>query len=199
MKTKTRTRSPRSLETWLPLLALTTLAVVLASVPARADVLNGDFENGDVDWNYNGPADWSNGYPPAGGNPDGYAFISSPFQGPGGIACIIQTFTCGDPDDGTECTIGFDYRLTPVDATPNSGRIKVFIDGVESVVVEGETPDWESVTYVVPCGVHVIELCLEVDPENNSWRACFDNVRAVCTGSVPTDASTWTNLKGLFR
>lgn len=199
MKNKTSIDHSRALETGLRLLVLAVVSVALASLPAGADVLNGDFENGGADWNFNGPADWTNGYPPAGGNPDGYAFIASPQVGPGGIGCIIQTIICGDPDEGTECTIGFDYLLAAGDAMPNSGRIKVYIDGIESVVVEGETVGWETVTYVVPCGVHVIDLCLEVDPENNAWRACFDNVRAVCTGGVPTDESTWSSLKGLFR
>ena len=180
------------------LLALATLATLLAAMPALADVSNGDFENGGFDWAVNAPADWGVSFPAAGGNPDGYASIRSPFSGPGGTACIIQTFTCGDPDSGTECTVGFDYRLDIVDAGPGTGRIVVWIGGVESVVVEGQS-DWETVSYVVPCGVQDLGLCLEVDDENNSWQACFDNVRAECTGPVSTDAHTWTNLKSLFR
>ena len=192
------TAKPTTQNIRLNILALVSLATLLAAMPAQADVNNGDFENGGADWIANAPADWGVSFPAAGGNPDGYAAIRSPFSGPGGIACIIQTFTCGDPDDGTECTIGFDYRLDPIDAAAGTGRIIVYIDGIESIVVEGQS-DWETVTYVVPCGVHVIELCLEVDPENNSWQACFDNVRSECSGPVSTDAHTWTNLKSLFR
>ncbi|HOX24331.1 MAG TPA: hypothetical protein PLL30_01080 [Candidatus Krumholzibacteria bacterium] len=194
--------SKRTTRPWSPAIGLVALAVALAAslaaAPSRADVINGDFENGGSDWSPNLPPDWSAVFPPAGGNPDGYAMIRSPFAGPGGIGCIIQTFLCGEPEGGTECTIGFDYRLEQIDASPGSARIKVLIDGAESVVTDVPT-DWASISYVVPCGVHVMALCLEVDPENNSWVASFDNVRAECTGSVPVDASTWTSLKGMFR
>ena len=179
-------------------LALATLTILLAAMSAQADVINGDFENGGADWTDNAPADWGVIFPAAGGNPDGYAAIRSPFSGPGGTGCIIQTFTCGDPGDGTECSITFDYRLDPVDAAAGTGRIVVWIDDVEHIVVEGQS-DWETVTFVAPCGVQVIGLCLEVDPDNNSWQASFDNVQAECTGPVSTDAETWTNLKAIFR
>jgi len=167
------------------------------TITAQADVVNGDFESAGSGWTSTGPADWGIDFLPAGGNPDGYAIIRSPFDNPGGMACIEQTFMCGDPGQGTECTIGFDFKLTPIDAAPGSARIKVIIDGVEAVVVEGET-DWDTVTYVVPCGEHTIQLCLEVDPENNAWQACFDNVMAVCTGGVPNEHESWSSIKGRF-
>ena len=186
---------PTKKTTWLSFLALATL---LAALPVQADVINGDFENGGADWTPIAPADWGVSFPAAGGNPDGYASIRSPFSGPGDTGCIVQTFTCGEPEDGLDCTVTFDYRLDPIDAAAGTGRIVVWIDDIERVVIDGQS-DWQTVSFVVPCGVQVLGLCLEVDDENNSWQACFDNVRAECTGPVSTDAHTWTNLKSLFR
>lgn len=172
-------------------------AVLLIAVTAQADIVNGDFENAGSDWIPVAPPGWSIDFPPAGGNPDGYAIIRSPFNNPGGMACIEQTFMCGEPGQGTGCIIGFEFRLTPIDAAPGSARIKVIIDGVEDVVVVGET-DWDSVAYVVPCGEHTIQLCLEVDPQNNAWEASFDNVRTVCDGVVSNEHESWSSIKGRF-
>jgi len=179
--------------------AIAALAFVLLAVPALADVSNGDFENGGADWI--GTADPGLGvsFPAGGGNDGGYARLESDFQNGGGRACISQIIQCGDPDDGTECTIGFDFKLTPIDAMPGTGRIIVTIDGVTDVVIDTGTPDWEFVSYVVPCGEHTIEICLEVDPQDNSWVACIDNVRAVCTGGVPNELGSWSRLKSLYR
>ena len=179
--------------------AVAMVAAMLLAVPAMADIIDGDFENGGVDWNGNADPGLGVSFPPGGGNPGGYARLESAFQNNGGQACILQTFMCGDPTVGTECTIGFDYKLTPIDADPGTARIIVAIDGVTDVVVDMETPGWEFVSYVVPCGLHVIEICLQVDPENNSWVACIDNVRAECTGEVPETPSSWSRVKGLYR
>jgi len=181
------------------LATLAVLALVLLAVPALADVSNGDFENGGVDWNPTFDPGFGVSFPPAGGHDGGYASLESDFTNIGGRACILQTIQCGQPDDGTECTIAFDFKLTPIAAVPGSGRIIVTIDGISDIVVDMPTPDWEFVSYVVPCGVHVIEICLEVDPFENAWVACIDNVRAVCTGGVPNELDSWGSLKSLYR
>lgn len=200
LKTRTALSSRRALETGLQFLALATIAVLLASMPAKADIFNGDFENGGTDWNFNGPADWDNVFPPAGGNPDGYAVIASPDPGSSGIGCLIQTFPCGEPGSDTVCSITFDYWLAPDNGTdPTSGIIKVFVDGAELYSAAGPSDGWQTGTMTVPCGVHVIELCLEVTAPDNAWRCCFDNVQAVCDDTVSADADTWTGVKGLFR
>ncbi len=187
----------RSTRNWL---ALAALAVIIAAVPAQAEILNGDFENGGTDWAYNGPATWGNGFPPAGGNPDGYAVIASPLLDSGGIGCLTQTFLCGEPGGATVCSITLDFWLAPDNSgDPTSGVIKVFIDGQELFSFVGETDGWQTATVTVPCGVHVIDICLEVADGDNGWRACFDNVASVCEDTVAVNENTWSNLKGLFR
>lgn len=180
--------------------SLAGLALVLLAVPALADVTNGDFENGGSDWIEFADPGLLASFPATGGiDGGGYARLESDFQNQGGWICITQTFQCGDPDVGTECTIGFDYRLTPVDAGLGTGRIIVVIDGVIDIVTDVENPDWEFVSYVVPCGEHNIQICLEVDPTDNAWVACIDNVRAECTGIVPNELGSWGSLKTLYR
>ncbi len=179
--------------------ACAVLAFVLLAVPAMADVFNGDFENGGNDLiEFADPGLFAS-FPPAGGNDGGYARLESDFQNLGGFVCISQTIQCGVPDPSRSCTIGFDFKLTPIDASPGTGRIIVSIDGVTSVVVDVGTPEWEFVSYVVPCGDHVLDICLEVDPENNSWVACIDNVRAECNDVVPNERDSWGSLKTLYR
>jgi len=183
----------------ISLTALLVLGTTLIAISAMADVLDGDFENGGGDWQVFADPGFSASFPAAGGNPGGYARLYADFPNVGGSVCIMQTFLCGDPDQGTECTIGFDYNLTLIDAAAGSARIIVVIDGISSVVVDHATSDWEFVSYVVPCGPHTIEICLEVDPEHNMWQACIDNVRAECTGGVPTEAQHWDGIKSLYR
>lgn len=178
---------------------LAALTCVLLAVPAMAQVMNGDFENGGSDWIEFADPGLLASYPDVGGNPGGYARLESDFSNPGGWVCITQTIQCGDPTIGTECTIGFDYKLTPIDAGPDTGRIIVTIDGVSDIIPDVGPMDWEFVSYVVPCGVHVVQICLEVDPENNAWVACIDNVRAECTGEVANELGSWGTLKTLYR
>ncbi len=181
------------------LTALMVLGITLFAVSAMADVMNGDFSNGGMDWTVLPDPGFGASFPAAGGNPDGYALLESAFQNPGGRVCILQTFICGDPDQGTECTIGFDYFLTPIDAAPGSGRLMVVIDGIVSVVADHPTQGWNFVSYVVPCGLHTLQFCLEVDPQNNAWQAGIDNVRSECTGGVPNEARHWDGIKSLYR
>jgi len=179
--------------------ACAVLAFVLLAVSALADVMNGDFENGGSDWIEFADEGLFASFPLDGGNDGGYALLESDFQNLGGFVCISQTIQCGQPDPSRSCTIGFDFKLTPVDAAPGSGRIIVSIDGVTDVVVDVGTLDWEFVSYVVPCGVHVIDICLEVDPTDNRWVACIDNVRAECNDVVPNELDSWGSLKTLYR
>ena len=182
-----------------PIIACIVLSISLLTGVALADVMNGDFANGVADWNPTADLGLGVSFPAAGGTPDAYALLESGFQNDGGRACILQTFICGDPSQGTECTIGFDYFLTPIDAAAGSGRLIVIIDGIESVVVDHGTQGWNFVSYVVPCGPHTIQFCLEVDPVNNAWQAGIDNVRSECTGSVPNEALQWDGIKSFYR
>jgi hypothetical protein len=181
------------------LVTMLVLMITLMATVAMADILDGEFSNGGGDWAVMADPGFSASFPAAGGNPDAYARLFADLQNMGGRVCISQTFLCGDIDQGTECTIGFDYFLSPIDAAPGTARIIVVIDGIESIVVDHPTTDWEFVSYVVPCGPHTIEICLEVDPQYNMWEACIDNVRAECTGQVPNDVMLWDGIKSLYR
>lgn len=178
---------------------VTVMAVLLAASLAVASPTNGDFSSGGSGWSDSADPGFSVSYPAAGGNPGGFAQMESAFSNPGGRACIEQTFECGVPGGGTECTIGFDYFLEPIDAVPGSGRLIVEIDGIANVVTDLSTQGWQFVSYVVPCGTHTVRICLEVDPANNSWRAGVDNVRSECTGPVANDAVEWSTLKSMYR
>ena len=186
----------RSLRT---LVAASLLTLAMAA-PAGAQIMNGDFEAGPADWTVLlPPPGWSTGFPAAGGNPNGYARIQSPFGNSGGNAHINQTFLCGDPGIPGNCIITLDYRLDQIDASDFTGRIWVQIDGViQYTSPPGPSAGWVNVTVTVPCGQHVITLNLDVDAGNNGWAACFDNVQARCEPIVPTAPSTWGRIKSLI-
>lgn len=186
-------------KTFVSFAASLTLLGALSAAPALADPTNGDFENGGTDWTESAPPGFLTSFPLLGGNPDGHGRIESGTSNPGGQACISQTFECGVVGGGTECTIGFDYQLTPGDAAPGSGRIVMRIDGLSDVVTDVPNPGWEFVAYVVPCGTHTLDLCLDVDPQNNQWTATFDNVRSACTGPVSNEGPSWSTLKSRFH
>jgi hypothetical protein len=187
---------PWRLLTTLPLLALL-VAPALAAPPIG--IINGDFSAGNSGWNVSQPPNWTVSFPAAGGNPDAYGRIDSPFGQSGGTGSIFQTFLCGDPGIPGNCVITLDYKLDQVDASDFTGRVRILIDGaVEYTSPPGPSLGWVSITITVPCGNHVLSLDLEVDPGNNGWAACFDNVRATCEPIVPTRSSTWGRIKSLI-
>lgn len=179
----------------LPVMAL--LAIPVAS---SAQITNGDFENGNTGWLAGTPPNWTVNFLAAGGNPDGYAQILSPFGQSGGTACITQEFDCGLPDPNSVCTIEFDYRLERIDAGEKTGRVQVFVDGgLKFESPELDVIDWTHVSLTLECGSHEIKLTLNVDDGNHGWLACFDNVTARCESGVPTVPSTWGSLKVLYK
>jgi hypothetical protein len=179
-------------------LSILTLALALLPVAATAQVVNGDFEAGGTGWSTSIPAQWSITFPPAGGNPDGHALIQSPFGNSGGEGCIAQTFLCGTDPQGP-CIITLDYRHRSIDASPLTGRVRIFID---DTLVHTSPPsnlqDWTTVTFTAPCGEHTIRLCLQVDAGNNGWQAAFDNVRAICDIPIGAERTTWGLIKRLY-
>lgn len=181
-----------------PISKLAVAALLLCAAVAQADVMNGDFENGALGWAGSSPFNWVIEWPAGGGNPGGYAAIQSPFGGPGGLGIINQTFVCGQPGEQGTCTITVDYSLQQIDASNFSGRILIRIDGVVYTFAPNNA-GWNTATFSVPCGVHVLELCLQVDPSNNGWRACFDNVEATCDGVVPSESTNWGTIKALYN
>jgi hypothetical protein len=181
---------------------ITLALVLLLTGGAMADVSNGDFEAGITDWGMFAPPTWIIGVNAAGGNPDAYGHIQSPWGDSAGMGCFRQDFQCGveDPSGASTCLITFDYFLHNLDATPGSGRVIVSIDGLVMYVSPAgmDWIDWTTVTLVVPCGYHTISLCLEVDPQNNGWEAGFDNVIAECDDSTPTEEINWSTIKSLY-
>ncbi|HEX7878574.1 MAG TPA: hypothetical protein VF720_04160 [Candidatus Eisenbacteria bacterium] len=188
------------MKSWRPFLALPLLAtlVTLTAAAPPLGIINGDFSAGNVGWNVNQPANWTVSFPAAGGNPDAYGRIQSPFGNSGGTGSIFQTFLCGEPGIPGNCVITLDYRLDQLDASQLSGRVVVRIDGTVEYTWSLGPVGWTNVTVTVPCGNHVISLELEVSAGNNGWAACFDNVRASCEPIVPTRSSTWGRIKSLI-
>jgi hypothetical protein len=184
------------------LLIITALAILTLALPASAQLINGDFEDpAGIGWGITLPnPDWTGEIRPAGGNPDGYAYLMSWYTDPlsEGTGLFGQTFDCGD-DPANVCVITLDYSHGLVDASSLSGRVVIYIDGV---LVHTSPPvdyqPWTTVTFSVPCGIHLLEMGLEVDAGNNAWEACFDNVRAECDDSVPTIDRDWGDIKALF-
>jgi len=180
------------------LLPAAALALALAA-PASAEIMNGDFSAGASDWNVGQPPNWTVSFPAAGGNPDGYGRIDSPFGNSAGTGSIFQTFQCGDPGIPGNCLITLDYRLDQIDASDLTGRVQILVDGVaEYTSPPGPSAGWVSVTITVPCGNHVLSLNLDVAAGNNGWAACFDNVNSRCEPIVPTAPSTWGRIKSLI-
>lgn len=182
-----------------PISKLFAVALILCASVASADVMNGDFENGGAQWQVNVPQGWVSDFPAAGGNPGGHATIQSPFGGPGGLGCIMQTFVCGNVGEEGTCTITLEFALEQIDASDDSARVLVRINGAATTFGPLSDAGWRSATFTVPCGVVVLELCLEVDPTNNGWRAGFDNVEASCDGVVSSEATNWSTIKALYN
>jgi hypothetical protein len=170
------------------------------STAAAAPLQNGDFEAGGTGWATSAPANWTVSFLAAGGNPNGYAQIMSPFGTSEGIACIGQGFDCGDPGTDSRCQISFDFRLDQVDASTATAQVIAEIDG-EVVYLSplGGSIGWTHIAFEVPCGQHRIELCLQVAPGNNGWRASFDNVKAECMTVTPVLPQSWGALKVIYR
>ena len=179
-----------------PILGLLLLVPCLTLSPAWADVVNGNFEFGSQGWSVIQPPDWEITFPPAGGNPDGYASILSRFWDSEGEGCVHQTFVCGD--EGT-CTISFDAMMAWLDSNELAGRLKVYANGVLkwTAPAVNELP-WTPVVIDTDCGTVRLDLCLEVDPGNNMWQGGYDNVAAVCE-EVPVEHLGWGTVKGLYR
>ena len=181
-------------------LATLVLAVaLLLPCSVRAQIVNGDFEAGGTGWTVSVPPGWTGSFPPAGGNPNGFGQIMSPFGNSGGEGCLRQQFLCGEGAPASFCRITLDYLLHNVDASSLSGRVVVMIDNVQKFVSPpADDIGWTSISFSVPCGTHEIELCLQVDAGNNGWRAGFDNVKAFCETNVGVDNRTWGGVKALY-
>ena len=183
---------------WLLLITALCVAVPVVSL---AGITNGDFENGGTGWDVSLPnANWWYEFPPTGGNPNGHAYIHSPWSESQGAGCISQDFDCGVPSDVDTCRVSFDYKLENVDAASLSARVKVYLDGSPVFTSpESDSLDWTTVSVTAPCGAHTIRLCLEVDGGNNGWEAYFDNVQAVCITGSPVGDGAWGLIKALFE
>jgi len=183
----------------MKLLLFLSLAVVLCfPAAATAQIQNGDFESGGAAWTPDAPTAWTVDYPTTQGNPGGYLWIMSPFGNSAGTGCAFQEFSCGGADTSSTCTITFDYRLDFVDASDSTAFVTVLVDSTGSFTSPLGTFQgipWTHREITVPCGPHTIRLCLNVEPGNNGWSACFDNVTAACSGTVPVHPMSWGGIK----
>jgi hypothetical protein len=183
------------------LLLPSTLLLLALPTLTSAQIVNGDFEASGVGWIVDPPPPgWTVTFPPAGGNPGGYARIQSRDFQSEGFVCIRQRFFCGVPSANTQCQIRVDVRLEQIDAADLTGRVHILIDGVDYLPpLDPAGYDWRQIAFSVPCGEHEIALCLEVDAGNNLWGASFDNAAAECLGGVPAMPSTWGRVKQVYR
>ena len=95
-----------------PLVLAGLLALPLVS---GAQIINGDFEDGESGWALMEPADWTVEVETTGGNPDRYALIRSPFLASADTeACLGQMFNCGAMGDSM-CMIVFDFQCFAID------------------------------------------------------------------------------------
>lgn len=112
-----------------------------------------------------------------------YTLLGADISNPGGLACIAQSFTCSVQGGDTVCTVSLDVRFNILGADLRSSRLIVSIDGSEDLVVD-PTDAWTDLSVDVPCGQHDLEICLEVDPDDNGWVAKVDNVSSQCVGVI---------------
>lgn len=171
---------------------------VLVATPAVAQVLDGDFESGGADWLTSATSGFAVNFPTIGGNPDGHAEFGADTSNPGGQACIEQTFDCGQPGSGSVCSISFDYRFNRISGDFSTSRLIVTIDG-DATALPGNVDTWTTASFSVPCGTHTLEICLDIDPSDNSWVAGVDNVDALCTGVIPNEARSWSTIKAQWE
>jgi hypothetical protein len=180
------------------------LVRLLVPVAVLAQVQNGDFESGGAGWtsqvtNYANVA-----FPSTGGNPNGCALVTNDLGITGEHGCILQTFECGQAGLNTSCTVRFDYQVQGFDVVGSHSEVTATVDG--DVVFDQQfppsTPGWSSVTVTVPCGTHVLGLCLDVLPGaigDPYWRASFDNVSGTCDTNIGIEPRPWGAVKRLFE
>jgi hypothetical protein len=179
-------------------IAICAASIMLIATGAAAQFVNGDFEDGSTGWSWNLPDGWQIEFPADGGNPGGHAWIMSPFGDSEGQGALSQEFSCGE-ESGQECVVTFDYKLENVDASSETGRILVMIDG-ELIFASplADFIDWTTESLTISCGIHIITVQLVVDAGNNGWRASFDNFSATCE-PVSVETRTWEDIKALYR
>lgn len=185
---------------WILLLSIAA-ALLMSPAIGAAEVVNGDFEEGETGWTLLPIPNWRVDILPVDGNPGGCARILSSDLNSGGTGCVTvaQAFECGS-DPGFTCEITVDYEHFRGLANPLAARVKIFLDGnlVHTSPPTDKQP-WTTVTLSADCGEHVINLCLEVDEGDNGWIALFDNVTARCDSPTPSEEGTWGSIKSLYQ
>ena len=173
-------------------------ALTLFAAPAGAQIYNGFFDIPAGDgWTVTQPTTGFLYFETAGGNPGPYATVRIAATGPVDVSCISQVFDCGDVPDGI-CFISVDYSLLSEIYIAGGGHVVISVDS--TVLFDSPAVDtpWTTVNLEVPCGVHEIEICLDVREPGEQWVACFDNVTAECDDSVPVEARDWGMIKSLY-
>jgi hypothetical protein len=182
------------------IMVLAPLLVAVAATSSGAQIVNGGFASGGTGWTLSSPPTWSPAsFPASGGNPGRYARVFSPFGDSQGEGCISQTFACTDPNG---CSLSVDYKLQSLDASPFSGRVKVYFNGELALISPAtDVLDWATECFnLTRPGTYTIGLCLGIDAGNNAWEACFDNVGFTqCQGTTPASRTDWGTVKSLYR
>jgi len=182
------------------LLIIASGALLLAGI-AHADIVNGDFEAGGSGWTVSVPMGWTVTFEPNGGNPSGVARIESPAGGPGGRACIQQTFDCGITNPASVCSIPLDFRAD-LGQLEGQATMRIFVNGFEFTPT-GLGPDdfeWNHVELGGFCGTDALELCLQVVAGSPRWALYLDNVMSISfCDVVGIEGSPWSTFKQLYR
>ena len=139
-----------------------------------------------------------------GRDPNGYALVTNDLGQTGEHGCILQTFECGQAGLNTSCTVRFDYQVQGFDVLGSHSEVTATVDGdiAFDQLLSVSTPGWSSETVTVPCGTHVLGLCLDVLPGASGdpyWRASFDNVSGTCDTNIGIEPRPWGAVKRLFE
>ena len=167
---------------------------------ALADIYNGDFEAGGDGWTVDAPAEWAVEFPTEGGNPGGHALIVAPPHNPG-EACIRQVVACGEGEGSCSVTFQFgtwqEYRTTPAS---REFQIRLYVD--DALIYEFMATDrflWIERTVDIPCGVHELAFCFEINDDPQTWKGIYDNIATRCDDPIPVVQERRTSLKVRFR
>ncbi|NNF08077.1 MAG: hypothetical protein HKN21_15040 [Candidatus Eisenbacteria bacterium] len=191
--------------------SLALLGALIFPVSGSAQIVNGDFsEDGLIGWQVEQPQQSAPGVLGSAEPTHGWiineidhmaVFLVSATLTPAETGCIWQEFSCGEEGAEGMCEIKFDYRLLYDSGLETAARVLVLIDGAK-LFSSGDTQDdleFDTISFPIPPGDHLIKLCLEVDTGISAWRVNFDNVSATYMENVATEAATWSSIKRIHR
>jgi hypothetical protein len=118
--------------------------------------------------------------------------------------CILQTFECGQAGLNTSCTVRFDYQVQGFDVLGSHSEVTATVDGdiAFDQLLSVSTPGWSSVTVTVPCGTHVLGLCLDVLLVRSGIRPggpASTTSAETCDTNIGIEPRPWGAVKRLFE